>query len=1071
MYPHFDQSKVRPFTVPNPGSGIVPFQNEVLASASSSHQVTVMVPQKRVRVSDVSSPQVLSSVPQKRVFHKDSKKHATALLNPEELQSALFKRATTQVPNSTGFYEFVNARALDYLVENYDVLFDIANEDATYHNYTLNHLRMMQFLNRDGVMHNAYAPSKFQKRENVVGDVGLQSLSRRVRNLLAFGLYDDVDIVNSHVCCAVVLARRHNIPIPYIKQYANDPRGKRDELAAVNPHVHKDDIKQVYISLLNGLSEQSLDAKGINRTDFLEGYIHECRKFADKMAMTPEVQEKCQIRSDAHAKHTVFSGISDLYTDIEAEVLHMATDIMREQGAIQKGAPVAVPMFDGIMVGKTGKLDITSLNELVQEKYPDFKFKIKPIEIDDEIKVPDDVFDVNIVDYHQAVISAHKTRYFKKLNKRVTWAGMSEAANDLTPTATVHQRYLDLAPYVGNQTLMIASPMGTGKTYAVAQYLMRNLNKSVLVVGFRRTLTRKLERDFGLVNYQDIQGQIKSEDYPRVSVQINSLRKVSGRYDILILDEFVSTLHSAFSFCDNKKSTFEALESYIENTREVIVMDALLADKYVKYVDSIRAAAPAVVIKNTYEPERGVMLMDNHDAFLNDIRASLEADLKVVVAASSKSWADKLIGMHSERNYVYISSDTSEEELAAVTFDDAQLIVYTPTIVAGVSIDCQVDKVYAFFTSLSCDAVACTQMLGRARTVTDKTARVFVKDAANLYMPETDEELLEMFNEYRNLGSRCLSRIGFTEAEISRLQYCNFSERFKVNSLNEVLLSFLALKSRSNNRLSFELTRQLRKESYQVTWSAIDDVKRSVEEVKRDDDAILEYETNLFLGTQEELQDLTTPEDHIYQDLRKKRRKTREEKLRQSLYLAQKVLGVDLRVCEFEEYQKIKKHWSALAFREGYYKNRISDQAKEDYDVVIEELEKAVALDQVKSVALPEQMDDIETIELRAKDFKMRVTMAFQLARDLDIQGDLKTLDLDGCGEDSVTSLKDWFTEERVVAMKHLWKCKVKTNSTKSLMACANKVLEILLIKLVKGRRRQGKGKRATVLRTAPLIE
>ena len=80
-------------------------------------------------------------------------------------------------------------------------------------------------------------------------------------------------------------------------------------------------------------------------------------------------------------------------------------------------------------------------------------------------------------------------------------------------------------------------------------------------------------QQYGFKLYSDSKGTIRDE---RVVVQIDSLFKLRGAYDLLILDEFVYTSDHLVSFVKEKPFVWNALTEYIQFTPKIIVCDALL---------------------------------------------------------------------------------------------------------------------------------------------------------------------------------------------------------------------------------------------------------------------------------------------------------------------------------------------------------------------------------------------------------------------------------------------------------------------------------------------------------------
>ena len=97
----------------------------------------------------------------------------------------------------------------------------------------------------------------------------------------------------------------------------------------------------------------------------------------------------------------------------------------------------------------------------------------------------------------------------------------------------IYKQYLE-----SFDTLCIKSNMKTGKTYAMPSIF--NQYKNIVVVYFRISLNKEIHAKWKLHNfeiYNEIKGDINLEDHPRVIIQIDSVHRLTGQCQLLILDE------------------------------------------------------------------------------------------------------------------------------------------------------------------------------------------------------------------------------------------------------------------------------------------------------------------------------------------------------------------------------------------------------------------------------------------------------------------------------------------------------------------------------------------------------
>ena len=116
-------------------------------------------------------------------------------------------------------------------------------------------------------------------------------------------------------------------------------------------------------------------------------------------------------------------------------------------------------------------------------------------------------------------------------------------------------------------------------------------------------------------------------------------------------------------------------------------------------------------------------MLGNTELFILDIFNLLKDNKKVVVPISSISCAETLIGYINKHlpniKIGYISQDTSI--IPPNMWNEYQLLIYTPTIAAGISFNEKYfDNRHCYFSNMSCSAELATQMIFRVRNSTCK---------------------------------------------------------------------------------------------------------------------------------------------------------------------------------------------------------------------------------------------------------------------------------------------------------------------------------------------------------------
>jgi len=136
---------------------------------------------------------------------------------------------------------------------------------------------------------------------------------------------------------------------------------------------------------------------------------------------------------------------------------------------------------------------------------------------------------------------------------------------------------------MASDTLLIKSPMGTGKTKALVEYLNSDQvpkDARVIIISFRKSFTSELLNNIGcdFVDYQTVDGII---DANKVIVQYKSVFRLNIRNldkTILILDKAESILTQTESLQGNNGNNIFShwinFDNLIKNLAKVIAMGA-----------------------------------------------------------------------------------------------------------------------------------------------------------------------------------------------------------------------------------------------------------------------------------------------------------------------------------------------------------------------------------------------------------------------------------------------------------------------------------------------------------------
>lgn len=318
--------------------------------------------------------------------------------------------------------------------------------------------------------------------------------------------------------------------------------------------------------------------------------------------------------------------------------------------------------------------------------------------------------------------------------------------------------------------LFVHANMKMGKTKALKEYVAAMSADAVIrFISFRQTFSGNIKAAFDdFILYSDVKGQMDAA-LPRVIVQVESLHRLDvKKVDLVILDEceaifeqFDSGNLREFNLCWAK---FQWLMRY---SKKIICMDALLSDRSYRVVHRMRYDLGDTSLMsyhhNTYQNacEDSYYLTGDKLKWLGILYASVEADEKIAVPVSSlieaKVLMKNLTRKYPAKSIKLYSSETSATEKKAHFADVARfwmvdVLIYTPTVTAGVSFEVKwFDKLFGYFTDLSCPVETVVQMIGRIRDVRSKKFFICMLSMGNNLPVTIDDIKTMLYSKRENL--------------------------------------------------------------------------------------------------------------------------------------------------------------------------------------------------------------------------------------------------------------------------------------------------------------------------------
>ena len=294
-------------------------------------------------------------------------------------------------------------------------------------------------------------------------------------------------------------------------------------------------------------------------------------------------------------------------------------------------------------------------------------------------------------------------------------------------------------------TLCVNTACGMGKSQNIIEVVKLLREGRIICYTFRVSLVNKTDtdlREFGFVRYDTIKvktdgDELIIDDRPvshkgiitddKAIVQIDSICRVHGKYDVVILDEFKYTLAHIINFVKDKEKVLQALRDQIRACKKVIVLDSYLDNDEIEFLKE--CGKTPYFYYNSFKKHQDIKLVikENKSQLSLHIENLVRNQFKVAVPTNSKSYATTLqahlLKMFPQLKLGIFSSDTmkSNKDDPVSTWSNYDVIIYTPVICAGSSfVEEHFDYVCAYFTPMSSCAELSCQQLFRVRNIKQK---------------------------------------------------------------------------------------------------------------------------------------------------------------------------------------------------------------------------------------------------------------------------------------------------------------------------------------------------------------
>lgn len=267
-----------------------------------------------------------------------------------------------------------------------------------------------------------------------------------------------------------------------------------------------------------------------------------------------------------------------------------------------------------------------------------------------------------------------------------------------------------------HDTLVIDSPLGTGKTEWIKQQTMNGQFKSVLFPFPRRSLAKNMAIRFSegqleiVLDYEDVKAmtpkQRSETDMRFMTIVPNSFPKVGltgdEMFDCLVLDEFellIELLYSAAISDSDRPQILNILRGLIRNAEKVIVAQAGITQLTTDFLESCDRKN-IHVIRNIFNRFAGLpisLYMKKADCMMR-LTELCDANVPVMVPCSSLKFTRQLFlelsKRYTDKRIMVIDRNNATEDAQAkflanpnVEAPNWDIIIHSPVLEQGVSID------------------------------------------------------------------------------------------------------------------------------------------------------------------------------------------------------------------------------------------------------------------------------------------------------------------------------------------------------------------------------------------------
>jgi len=371
--------------------------------------------------------------------------------------------------------------------------------------------------------------------------------------------------------------------------------------------------------------------------------------------------------------------------------------------------------------------------------------------------------------------------------------------------------------------ISIKSPMGTGKSYSLKQVFKDKKNyKNILYFSCKRAFSCAMSSDFkeyGFKNYLDIEDKSKIQNYNRVICSVESIHYVKDKYDLVIIDEsetITNNLMGKMYIKNNPIDGANKIIKLIKNSNKILLMDAYLSQRSFNFLKDVIGEEEikekkCLYLKNNFKYEqRTYNDTDNKGTFTKKIEETLKKGKRCVVVCGSYSLCQTIKNDAIENNIDTLCYDSKNPLPLNFNVNEGwtkcQLLIYTPTITAGISYSnplYKFDNLFIYSVNKgSCNFRDTIQAHKRIREFTNNHIYICINDKFKGFeysnMPLTYKGVEDIEYKFKK------SLFGDEEKTVQNFDNLNFLYNINVYNILESNISQLCLNGLAKRYLKEE---------------------------------------------------------------------------------------------------------------------------------------------------------------------------------------------------------------------------------------------------------------------------